>query len=536
MAEPYLKGGVWYARVRDAGDRWRDVRMPEAHTKREAQEYQAELAQKYRRQRDGLEPMPPERSFTVGKLLRWWLDTYVAGRTWAGREESRFKLYFETTELVHLPVAALTSARLEVFLQGWALKKMAPASLNKLRAMVRTAWNRARKAAMVTGQNPATDVERRKVPRRAPAFLEPREVAQVLAELSDSDRPIIATALYAGLRKGELFGLRKRDVDFERRQLMVRRSYEQEKTKGGREEAVPIALDLVPYLRAAVDATPGPLLFPRADGSPRTEQDDLRDRLRRAIGRAGLVTGYVHSCRRCKAAAARGEPGRRPHVEEQPDNARRRCPACNMVLWARAVPRPFRLHDTRHTTATLLLAAGVDLYAVARILRHSDPKVTFETYAHLVPGYLHAQIDSLSFGEPEAKDAAAGPAPEAQAARAAAGFAAPVLREDATGPKATGGGSQKGPDSSGVKWRALLDSNQWPSASEAKIAEGCLHSVAGTSRKPRCATGVSAKSGVNFGCGSQRPLVRWLRAKAAPRASRTRPQRCGTLDAVEAVK
>ena len=66
-----------------------------------------------------------------------------------------------------------------------------------------------------------------------------------------------------------------------------------------------------------------------------------------------------------------------------------------MLLWAKALPRRFRLHDTRHTTATLLLAAGVDLYAVARILRHSDPKITFETYAHLVPGYLHAQIDRL---------------------------------------------------------------------------------------------------------------------------------------------
>src|SRR5258705_475658 len=67
-----------------------------------------------------------------------------------------------------------------------------------------------------------------------------------------------------------------------------------------------------------------------------------------------------------------------------------------MLLWAKALPRRFRLHDTRHTTATLLLAAGVDLYAVARILRHTDPKVTFETYAHLVPGYLREQIDRLS--------------------------------------------------------------------------------------------------------------------------------------------
>ena len=38
----------------------------------------------------------------------------------------------------------------------------------------------------------------------------------------------------------------------------------------------------------------------------------------------------------------------------------------------------------------------VDLYAVARILRHSDPKITFETYAHLVPGYLHGADRSLA--------------------------------------------------------------------------------------------------------------------------------------------
>src|SRR5438445_372745 len=71
----------------------------------------------------------------------------------------------------------------------------------------------------------AADVELRKVPRRAPAFLEPHEVARLLAEVGDADRALVATALYAGLRKGELFGLRKADVDLARRLLTVRRSY-----------------------------------------------------------------------------------------------------------------------------------------------------------------------------------------------------------------------------------------------------------------------------------------------------------------------
>jgi len=64
------------------------------------------------------------------------------------------------------------------------------------------------------------------------------------------------------------------------------------------------------------------------------------------------------------------------------------------------IPRRVRFHDLRHTTASLLLAAGADLYAVARILRHTDPKLTFDVYAHLVPGYLAGAIGRLQLGLP----------------------------------------------------------------------------------------------------------------------------------------
>ena len=101
---------------------------------------------------------------------------------------------------------------------------------------------------------------------------------------------------------------------------------------------------------------------------------------------------------------------------------------------------------------------------MARILRHSDPKVTFDTYAHLVPGYLHAQIDRLSFGprtEPP-QDLA-----ETRQRAAASGFATPVLR----GTTIAQAKPASSPEKSSVyevgeEW-ALLDSNQWPSASEA---------------------------------------------------------------------
>ena len=159
----------------------------------------------------------------------------------------------------------------------------------------------------------------------------------------------------------------------------------------------------------------------------RTEADKLGKRLRSALSRSGIVEGYLHLCRRCKRRGT-------PHEEKHVDCERRHCPKCKMLLWARALPRRFRLHDTRHTTATLLLAAGVDLYAVARILRHSDPKVTFETYAHLVPGYLHAQIDRLPKLEK---------------------FAALVLQEAPKALEAPRGQLQEGPDSRVVQLARL---------------------------------------------------------------------------------
>ena len=97
---------------------------------------------------------------------------------------------------------------------------------------------------------------------------------------------------------------------------------------------------------------------------------------------------FLHKCRR---AGCR-------HVEAASDDALRGCPRCRMKLWPSGQVRPIRFHHLRHTTASLLLMRGADVAAVQRILRHSDPRLTTETYGHLVPDYLRAQIDRLSFG------------------------------------------------------------------------------------------------------------------------------------------
>jgi len=155
-----------------------------------------------------------------------------------------------------------------------------------------------------------------------------------------------------------------------------------------------MAAELVPYLRAAVKASPSHLLFPDRQGKMLSRHTPLEEVLRRALAHAGIVEGWEHVCRK---------PGC-GHATLAADDQLRRCPRHGMKLWPKAKVRQIRFHDLRHTTASLLMMAGANPGAVQRILRHSDPRITTETYGHLQPDYLRSEIDRLHFDTVPADD------------------------------------------------------------------------------------------------------------------------------------
>jgi integrase len=62
---------------------------------------------------------------------------------------------------------------------------------------------------------------------------------------------------------------------------------------------------------------------------------------------------------------------------------------------AAKLPR-IRLHDTRHTAASLMLASGVPTKVVSELLGHSSPTVTLSIYAHVIPGMAEDAGAALS--------------------------------------------------------------------------------------------------------------------------------------------
>jgi integrase len=155
---------------------------------------------------------------------------------------------------------------------------------------------------------------------------------------------VLWVAANTGMRRGELLGLRCGDVDLDAARLSVNRSlvsvgYALHESRGKTRTArrcIDLDARTVDMLRAAcASRDDDAYVFARDDGSPYHPQL-LSDGFKKLVHRSGL-------------------------------------------------PR-IRLHDLRHTHATLLLKAGVPIKVVSERLGHSTPGFTMATYQHVLPG------------------------------------------------------------------------------------------------------------------------------------------------------
>ena len=202
--------------------------------------------------------------------------------------------------------------------------------------------------------NPAASVDPPPVPHSEIAILSADEIQTVLEALRE--RPIYLIALLAistGMRRGELCGLRWKDIDLDARKVRVEQSIEQTndglrpkppKTKAGRRTiSVPasVATELQAYRRS-------------------------KQQQRLALGGGRLPDDAP--------VFARIDGGPFP-----PDSLSQE--------WARLI-RKMKLprvtfHALRHTHASQLIANGMDVVTVSRRLGHGSPAITLSVYSHL---------------------------------------------------------------------------------------------------------------------------------------------------------
>jgi integrase len=180
------------------------------------------------------------------------------------------------------------------------------------------------------------------------------------AQISEpSFYPLIAFLLSTGCRKGEALGLKWHDVDFERQRLLVRRALVRGRlggSKSGKGRSVVLSAGLAEIL------------------------EDLRAERRRVCLRNGWPEVPEHVF--CSESVG---PLDERNVNRTWDRLRRKLPERGV--------RPLRLHDARHTFASLALAAGKSVKWTAGQLGHSDAAMTLRVYAHA----LREEESDLSF-------------------------------------------------------------------------------------------------------------------------------------------
>ena len=159
--------------------------------------------------------------------------------------------------------------------------------------------------------------------------------------------PAVLCLLHTGMRRGEVLALRWEDVNFDIRMLTIRRARVRGQLvvpKSGRARDVPISPPLFELLQSLAET--------------RHRREGLTD--------PGFVFLSPEGC----------------SLQER--NFSRSFTRLMTKAASQGV-RPLNLHCTRHTFATFALEAGRSVHWVADVLGHSNPSITLETYAHVLP-------------------------------------------------------------------------------------------------------------------------------------------------------
>lgn len=295
---------------------------------------------------------PGQQTFREAAIL--WIDGVESGEI-TGRGGRRFKPstargYRQVLEDSVIPelggakLAMISTLDLQELVDRWHSEETPPATIRNRIKPIQGIYKRARTRGGL-GVNPTHDLE---LPSPVPQEIEivGPEVAQRLVDaLPLRDRCLWATALYAGLRCGELQALRWGAVDLAAGRIQVRESWDR------------VAGSIEPKTASSRRSVPLPAFL-------RQQLVDLR-----------LDLGDVDS--------AQYVFGRQDGKPFDPATAYRRAD----TAWSKAgLSDRLRFHKARHTYASFMIEARVNAKALATYMGHSSIKVTFDTYGHLMPG------------------------------------------------------------------------------------------------------------------------------------------------------
>lgn len=334
--------GKWRARYRDPDGK---ERASHFDTKAGAKKWLARIEGEIVRGQY-VDPKAGKRPF--GEFAEEWFAGQTFEVTTRTNVRARLRKHIYPT-FEHRELRTIRPSLVQSWVKGLQASGLAPRTVRNIVATFSSILNAAVDDDLIA-RNPvkAKAVTTPRVPVRQVEPWPHERVQAIIAALPERYEAMAAVAAGAGLRQGEVFGLRVEDVDFLKRTIRVRQQVRRENgrptiapPKANKTRDVPMAEALSLILAEHVRKfPPGPngLLFTTRFNRPMD-----REYFNPKVWRVAL-----------KAA----------EIPDSPRNG---------------------MHALRHYYASVLLDAGVSVRALADHLGHTDPGFTLRTYTHLIP-------------------------------------------------------------------------------------------------------------------------------------------------------
>ncbi|GAX62381.1 site specific recombinase [Candidatus Scalindua japonica] len=229
------------------------------------------------------------------------------------------------------------NARIVEQWQTMRLERRKPATINRITSCLRHMITQGQKWEMVDEETAkrVKSVKLLKEDNKRLRFLTLEECHRLIDCCQEHLKPIVTIALHTGMRRGEILGLKWEQVDLKHGFILL------DISKNGERREIPINTTLEYLFKEIPRSVESMYVFAGKNGNPLT---DIKNSFHAALKNAGILD--------------------------------------------------FRFHDLRHTFASHLVMAGVDLTSVKELLGHKDITMTLR-YSHLAPGHKRKAVQVL---------------------------------------------------------------------------------------------------------------------------------------------